>query len=128
MRVNPFCYFGEFFAVTALAVVSLAPPAQSEAATTAGNFWSEPPTLVSLGFEWRISGDDNRNAKVEVTYRKAGEQHGRGGPSPHASRSRDRDRSRSGSGGAWKRGSRSRSRTGVGNLRFAEYVRGQHLE
>lgn len=29
--------------------------------------------MVSLGFDFRISGDDNRNAKVEVQYRKAGE-------------------------------------------------------
>src|SRR5579883_2506486 len=42
-------------------------------AATSGEFTSEPPTLVSLGFEWRIAGDDNRNAKVEVSYRKAGE-------------------------------------------------------
>ena len=42
-------------------------------ATTSGAFTSEPPTLVSLGFEWRIAGDDNRNAKVEVQYRKSGE-------------------------------------------------------
>ena len=41
--------------------------------TTAGEFTAEPPTLVSLGFEWRITGDDNRNATVAVQYRKAGE-------------------------------------------------------
>lgn len=41
--------------------------------TAAGEFTTEPPTLVSLGFEWRIAGDDNRNAKVEVSYRKRGE-------------------------------------------------------
>jgi hypothetical protein len=41
--------------------------------TAAGEFIVEPPTLVSLGFEWRISGDDNRNAQVEVTYRQKGE-------------------------------------------------------
>jgi hypothetical protein len=45
----------------------------SQSATVAGDFWSEPPTLVSLGFEWRISGDDNRNASVAVSYRKKGE-------------------------------------------------------
>ena len=39
----------------------------------AGAFTVERPTLVSLGFEWRIAGDDNRNAKVEVSYRKVGE-------------------------------------------------------
>lgn len=40
---------------------------------TAGPFTVERPTLVSLGFEWRIAGDDNRNASVEVAYRKQGE-------------------------------------------------------
>jgi hypothetical protein len=46
----------------------------SQASTVAGDFWVEPPTLQSLGFEWRISGDDNRNAGVAVSYRKKGEQ------------------------------------------------------
>src|ERR1700734_226591 len=41
--------------------------------TTSGEFRAEPPTLVSLGFEWHITGDDNRNAKVESSYRKKGE-------------------------------------------------------
>jgi len=31
------------------------------------------PTLVNLGFEWVIQGDDNRNANVDVSYRKQGE-------------------------------------------------------
>jgi hypothetical protein len=39
---------------------------------TAGEFRVERPTLVSLGFEWRIAGDDNRNAHVEVRYRVKG--------------------------------------------------------
>jgi hypothetical protein len=47
--------------------------ASAQTSTTAGEFTSEPPTLVSLGFEWRITGDDNRNAKVEASYRKVGE-------------------------------------------------------
>jgi len=37
------------------------------------DFFVEPPTLSSLGFEWRIEGDDNRNAYVQVQYRKVGE-------------------------------------------------------
>ena len=37
-------------------------------------FITEPATLISLGFEWRIDGDDNRNAAVAVSYRKKGEQ------------------------------------------------------
>jgi hypothetical protein len=39
---------------------------------TARDFVTEPPTLVSLGFEWHIDGDDNRNASVAVLYRKKG--------------------------------------------------------
>ena len=42
--------------------------------TIVKEFITEPPTLVSLGFEWRIDGDDNRNATVSVFYRKKGEQ------------------------------------------------------
>jgi hypothetical protein len=42
--------------------------------TTAGEFITERPTLISLGFEWHIDGDDNHNATVSVFYRKKGEQ------------------------------------------------------
>ena len=45
------------------------PPADR---VTPGEFTIEPPTLINLGFEWRIDGDANRNAKVEVSYRKVG--------------------------------------------------------
>ena len=47
--------------------------AQTVNATTPGDLWAEPPTLISLGFEWRIQGDENHNASVEVSYRKKGE-------------------------------------------------------
>jgi hypothetical protein len=40
---------------------------------TAGEFLVDPPTLINLGFEWFIDGDDNRNAVVEVSYRKQGD-------------------------------------------------------
>jgi hypothetical protein len=46
----------------------------AEDKTTVKEFITEPPTLLSLGFEWRIDGDDNRNATVAVSYRKKGEQ------------------------------------------------------
>ncbi len=39
----------------------------------AGELIIEPPTLISLGFEWYIEGDDNRNATVEVSYREKGQ-------------------------------------------------------
>ena len=37
-------------------------------------FITEPPTLISLGFEWQIDGDDNRNAEVAVFYREIGDK------------------------------------------------------
>jgi hypothetical protein len=38
-----------------------------------GEFLVDPPTLINLGFEWFIEGDDNRNATVAVSYRKKGD-------------------------------------------------------
>src|SRR6476660_660976 len=49
-------------------------------AATAGRFVVEPPTLISLGFEWRIDGDDNRNAAVKVEWRKKGDSAWKEGP------------------------------------------------
>lgn len=37
-----------------------------------GEFIVEPPTLTNLGFEWYISGDDNRDATVLAEYRSSG--------------------------------------------------------
>ena len=45
-------------------------PAQDR--ITPGEFVTEPATLISLGFEWYMDGDSNRNASVKVEYRKAG--------------------------------------------------------
>jgi hypothetical protein len=38
-----------------------------------GELLIEPPTLINLGFEWFIQGDENRNASVAVSFRKAGD-------------------------------------------------------
>ena len=68
-RVRGWC------ALLVLASLGLCPRLTwAQTGTVAGDLWVEPPTLVSLGFEWRISGDDNRNSSVAVTYRKKGEQ------------------------------------------------------
>ena len=48
--------------------------AAASSKTVSGQFITEPPTLISLGFEWEIQGDDNRNAEVTVSYHKKGEQ------------------------------------------------------
>jgi len=42
--------------------------------TKTDEFIIEPPTLVCAGFQWTISGDQNRNAQVTVRFRKKGEQ------------------------------------------------------
>ncbi len=55
------------------ALAALTGEAAADNAVTPGDFVIERPTLLSLGFEWKISGDDNRNAAVAVTYRKAGQ-------------------------------------------------------
>ena len=64
-------------AALCLALVSQGPRARAADAktnaVTAGEFVIDPPTLINLGFEWMIQGDDNRNAAVAVSYRKKGE-------------------------------------------------------
>ena len=40
---------------------------------TPGDLIVEHPTLINLGFEWMIDGDANRNASVDVTFRKQGD-------------------------------------------------------
>ncbi len=54
------------------ALLAIAPLFAADA-TVSGALVTEPPTLLSLGFEWHISGDANRNAAVAVSYRKKGE-------------------------------------------------------
>src|SRR3954465_1021129 len=58
------------------AVASLSMPmaaAPGDAQVTPGELVIEHPTLINLGFEWHIDGDANRNAAVEVSFRKQGE-------------------------------------------------------
>jgi hypothetical protein len=52
---------------------SVPPDWRDNNAVIPGDFIVEPPTLINLGFEWKIKGDDNRNATVAVQYRKTGE-------------------------------------------------------
>ena len=56
------------------ATVFFAGPARADNAISSGAVMVERPTLISAGFEWRMTGDDNRNAQVAVAYRKKGEQ------------------------------------------------------
>ncbi|HTA42477.1 MAG TPA: right-handed parallel beta-helix repeat-containing protein [Bryobacteraceae bacterium] len=63
MRCSPILVFIPFLAVRLWAADGV----------VSKTLYTEPPTLVSLGFEWQIDGDDNRNASVAVSYRKKGE-------------------------------------------------------
>ena len=56
-----------------LAMAATATAARAENRTTTGELILEPPTLIALGLEWEIQGDDNRNAHVAMTYRKKGD-------------------------------------------------------
>jgi hypothetical protein len=47
--------------------------APGDAIVTPGELVVEHPTLINLGFEWHIDGDANRNASVDVSFRKQGE-------------------------------------------------------
>ena len=60
-------------ALSGAMVLAFPAVAQAADAAAAGAFRIEVPTLVSLGFEWSIAGDGNRNAQVEVSYRRKGE-------------------------------------------------------
>src|SRR5262245_43802660 len=54
------------------ASIANAPLASAQTTTVAGELSVEPPTLTSLGLDWKITGDDNRNASVAVSFRKKG--------------------------------------------------------
>jgi hypothetical protein len=69
------------FAVAAMAVAvamgARFPPVDAQALRSSsrlvpGELVVEPPTLINLGFEWFVSGDDNHNAVVNVSFRRQG--------------------------------------------------------
>ena len=69
--------FAGSLAIVALSALGLSAGAQqagpaplSPNATVAGELVIEPATLINLGFEWFIQGDANRNAAVNVSFRK----------------------------------------------------------
>jgi hypothetical protein len=59
------------FRLTLLLAVCVGCAAQDNSVTP-GRFHVERPTLHNLGFEWPITGDANRNATVEVQFRRTG--------------------------------------------------------
>ncbi len=55
-----------------LLCLAVAAPGLAENATKPIRLIEELPTLKCLGVRWLVAGDANRNARVEVAYRKAG--------------------------------------------------------
>jgi hypothetical protein len=60
-------------ALAAMAALLASHASRAEDRVTPGDASVEPPTLISLGIDWAIEGDDNRNASVAVEYRRSGE-------------------------------------------------------
>jgi hypothetical protein len=58
--------------ITFLSALLVLPQLRAEEAVRPGRVVVEPGTLICLGFEWEIAGDDNRNASAEVEFRKTG--------------------------------------------------------
>ena len=56
-----------------LSLCLLAAQLHASDSVKAGRFHVEHPTLLNLGFEWSIEGDDNRNAAIGVQFRPVGE-------------------------------------------------------
>jgi len=65
--------------VAAVLVSLFAAAACAEDAAVPGELTLEMPTMHCLGVRWVIAGDDNRNTRVFVDYRKAGESEWRRG-------------------------------------------------
>ena len=60
-------------AMLTILALSLAGAFYGQNSVTAGPLHSDPPTLENLGFWWSITGDVNRNGRVNVEYKRAGE-------------------------------------------------------
>ncbi len=64
-------------------LAALAGATKADNAITPGKLDVDPPTLIGLGFEWWIDGDDNGNASLSVAYRKKGQDQWTPGLAPY---------------------------------------------
>ena len=79
--------FSPAFAAALLSLPATVPSLAADAATgdsrtVPGQVIVQPPTLQSLGIEWPLSGDANRNASVRLQFRKIGAEAWRDGLPP----------------------------------------------
>ena len=56
-----------------MAVFAWVRSAAADDAVSPGEVTVQPPTLICLGLEWRVAGDENGNATAAVAYRKKGD-------------------------------------------------------
>ncbi len=65
--------YGNFiFALLCILLLNAA-PAMAGNEIVPGELDIDPPTLIGLGFEWWVEGDDNNNASLVVDFRKPGQ-------------------------------------------------------
>jgi hypothetical protein len=64
--------FNVMLAFAAAVVWTVASSAHAATSVQAGNVTIESPTVHSIGLQWDITGDDNRNAAVTLEYRPQG--------------------------------------------------------
>ncbi|HUE65655.1 MAG TPA: hypothetical protein VMO78_14875 [Rhizomicrobium sp.] len=62
-----------FASLLVLSAAHAAVPKPVKNKVKAGELVIDPPTMINLGFEWVIQGDDNRNARVDVSFRRKGD-------------------------------------------------------
>jgi len=60
-------------ATIAITIVFPAVPGLAENAVVPGELVIERPTLICLGFQWYTAGDDNKNARATIKFRRAGD-------------------------------------------------------
>ncbi len=60
--------------VVALTAIITGCQAQAGTAVVPGELVAEAPTLHCLGVRWYVTGDENGNASVQVSYRAKGEK------------------------------------------------------
>jgi hypothetical protein len=73
MRIRCLCLVAFLVGGVCAGTATAAPAAHVLNQVKAGELVIDPPTLINLGFEWVIKGDDNRNATVTVVYRRKGD-------------------------------------------------------
>src|SRR5882724_5905641 len=74
MDMTKYVVLALWLGLFAVAAAEAAPAPRAMNNVKAGELVIDPPTLINLGFEWLIDGDDNRNARVGVSYRRKAER------------------------------------------------------